>query len=59
MFARCPLGGRFLCRFLHPGTDALAQNPLWPPLFLFFLCFLFSLSIHQFKQAIETFSSDS
>jgi hypothetical protein len=58
MFATCPLGGRFLCRFLHPERMHRSE-PLWPWLFLFFLFFLFFPSIHQFKQAIQTFSNDS
>jgi hypothetical protein len=50
MFATCPLGGRFFCRFLHPGRmrghRTIAAAAFFP-------------STHQFKQAVETLSGDS
>jgi hypothetical protein len=50
MLAKCPLGGRFLCRFLHArpmhGRRTILAAAFFP-------------STHQFKQAIETLSSDS
>ncbi len=50
MFARCPLGGRFLCRLLYPGRMHCYRT---------IVAVAFFPSIHQFKQAIETLSSDS
>jgi hypothetical protein len=50
MLAIYPLGGRFLCRFLHPGPMRGHRTIVAAAL---------SPSIHQFKQAIETLSSDS
>jgi hypothetical protein len=45
MFASHPLGGRFLCRFLHPGG---AQS------YRAIMAATFFRSVDQFKQAIET-----
>jgi hypothetical protein len=50
MFAKCPLGGRFLCCFLHPGRMHGHRT---------ILAAAFFPSTHQFKQAIKTLSSDS
>ena len=50
MFASHPPGGRFLCRFFHPGgTQRYRTN----------MATTFFRSVDQLKQAIETASGDS
>jgi len=50
MFASHPPGGRFLCRFLHPGGMQRYRT---------IMAATFFRSVDQFKQANETVSGDS